>query len=241
MGPGQLAVSVRAVAPGPWDLRATEGYFVGMGGSTVFPQAPCSLRSRAGISPGRPTTGATLGFCRPALDGYRVAGGADRGPSQVLAEQPDELGWAEASALPVCALAAHLLVEGATVVSTGPDMADLVRGLHPSGADACLGTLGLGASALECVRPGGRFLTTVRRLWPAPEVAGELRLLDIRAVTGDRDQALVKVSLELGGLVPEHSAGQDRRGVDIPDHAFEAPLESYGFAEAAQDLEARLA
>ena len=40
-------------------------------------------------------------------------------------------------------------------------MADLVRGLHPSGADACLDTLGLGGPALECVRPGGRFVTTV--------------------------------------------------------------------------------
>ena len=38
VGPGQSAVNVRAVALGPWDLRATEGYFVGMGGSTVFPQ-----------------------------------------------------------------------------------------------------------------------------------------------------------------------------------------------------------
>ncbi len=61
------------------------------------------------------------------------------------------------------------------VVSTGPDMADLVRGLHPSGADACLDTLGLGASALEVVRPGGRFLTTVPEAVPEParEVAPE--------------------------------------------------------------------
>ena len=208
VGPGQSAVSVRAVALGPWDLRATEGYFVAIGGSSVFPQ----------------------------VQGWDFAGETDDGAGPwVLSPSP---GWVSGpwrsgswsphkcwpnyltssdgrtpAALPVCSLAARLLVEGArlsngdmvvvtgaagmvggfavqlaraegarviaavrgseaeearrlgsdVVVSTGPDMADLVRGLHPSGADACLDTLGLGAPALEGVRPGGRFLTRSRR------------------------------------------------------------------------------
>ena len=220
VGPGQSAVNVRAVALGPWDLRATEGYFVGIGGSTVFPQVQ-GWDFAGETDDGR----RALGFVAQPWMGIGSLAERIVVPSQVLAELPDELGWAEASALPVCALAARLLVEGArlsngdvvvvtgaagmvggfavqlaraegarviaavrgsdaeearrlgsdVVVSTGPDMADLVRALHPSGADACLDTLGLSAPALECVRPGGRFLTTVPEAVPEParEVAPE--------------------------------------------------------------------
>jgi NADPH:quinone reductase len=220
VGPGQSAVSVRAVALGPWDLRATEGYFAGMGGSTVFPQVQ-GWDFAGETDDGR----RALGFVAQPWMGTGSLAERIVVPSQVLAELPDELGWAEASALPVCSLTARLLVEGArlsngdvvvvtgaagmvggfavqlaraegarviaavrgsdaeearrlgseVVVSTGPDMADLVRGLHPSGTDACLDTLGLGAPALECVRPGGRFLTTVPEAMPEParEVAPE--------------------------------------------------------------------
>jgi NADPH2:quinone reductase len=213
VGPGQSAVSVRAVALGPWDLRATEGYFVAIGGSSVFPQVQ-GWDFAGETDDGR----RALGFVAQPWMGVGSLAERIVVPSQVLAELPDELGWADASALPVCSLAARLLVEGArlsdgdvvvvtgaagmvggfavqlaraegarviaavrgsdaeearrlgsdVVVSTGPDMADLVRGLHPSGADACLDTLGLGAPALECVRPGGRFLTTVPEAVPEP-------------------------------------------------------------------------
>jgi hypothetical protein len=37
-GEGEEVVSVRAVALGPWDLSAADGYFRQLGGSTAFPQ-----------------------------------------------------------------------------------------------------------------------------------------------------------------------------------------------------------
>ncbi len=51
-------------------------------------------------------------------------------------------------------------------VGTGQDMAEGVRAHWPGGADACLDTIGLGAPALECVRDGGRYLTTVSETLP---------------------------------------------------------------------------
>jgi NADPH:quinone reductase len=62
--------------------------------------------------------------------------------------------------------ARRLGVEAA--VSTGPGMAESVREQQPSGADVCLDTLGLGAAAQDCVRDGGRFLTTVPEAVPQP-------------------------------------------------------------------------
>jgi NADPH:quinone reductase len=56
-----------------------------------------------------------------------------------------------------------------TIVSTGPDMEAEVRGTWRDGVDACLDTVGLGASALVCVRDGGAFATTVP--WAMPDAA----------------------------------------------------------------------
>ena len=217
---GEAAVSVRAVALGPWDLRATEGYFVGVGGSTVFPQVQ-GWDFAGETDEGR----RVLGFVAQPWMGIGSLAERIVVPAQVLADLPGGLGWADASALPVCALTARLLVEGArlsegdvvivtgaagmvggfavqlaraqgatvigavresdaeevrglgveAVVGTGHDMPELVRGIQPTGADACLDTLGLAASALECVRDGGRFLTTVPEAVPqaAREVAPE--------------------------------------------------------------------
>lgn len=61
-----------------------------------------------------------------------------------------------------------------TTVDTGPDMEAEVRGTWRDGVDACLDTVGLGASAMVCVRDGGAFVTTVpsavpdgaRRIFP---------------------------------------------------------------------------
>ena len=219
VGPGQSAVSVRAVALGPWDLRATEGYFVAIGGSSVFPQVQ-GWDFAGETDDGR----RALGFVAQPWMGVGSLAERIVVPSQVLAELPDELGWADASALPVCSLAARLLVEGArlsdgdvvvvtgaagmvggfavqlaraegarvigavrgsdaeearrlgsdVVVSTGPDMADLVRGLTER--RRCLpGHARSGAPALECVRPGGRFLTTVPEAVPEPSARRRTR------------------------------------------------------------------
>jgi NADPH:quinone reductase len=53
-------------------------------------------------------------------------------------------------------------------VGTGDDMAEQVHALQPEGADVCLDTLGLAASALECAHDGGRFFTTVPGAVPEP-------------------------------------------------------------------------
>jgi NADPH:quinone reductase-like Zn-dependent oxidoreductase len=48
-----------------------------------------------------------------------------------------------------------------SVVSTGDDLEVEVRGQWQDGVDACLDTVGLGASGLVCVRDGGAFVTSV--------------------------------------------------------------------------------
>jgi len=47
------------------------------------------------------------------------------------------------------------------VVDTGTRLQAAVRGQWPDGADACLDTAGLGPAALDCVRDGGAFVTSV--------------------------------------------------------------------------------
>jgi NADPH:quinone reductase len=47
------------------------------------------------------------------------------------------------------------------VVGTGGELETAVRGEWQDGVDACLDTVGLGASALVCVRDGGAFVTSV--------------------------------------------------------------------------------
>ncbi|HTT90641.1 MAG TPA: NADP-dependent oxidoreductase [Acidimicrobiales bacterium] len=106
-GEGEVVVNVRAVALGPWDLRATQGYFSAMGGSTVFPQVQ-GWDFAGETADGR----RVLGFVAQPWMG--VGSLAERlvVPAGVLAELPDGLDWAAASALPVCVLTAHLLVDG---------------------------------------------------------------------------------------------------------------------------------
>lgn len=48
-----------------------------------------------------------------------------------------------------------------SVVSTGEDLEVEVRGQWQDGVDACLDTVGLGASGLVCVRDAGAFVTSV--------------------------------------------------------------------------------
>ncbi len=55
---------------------------------------------------------------------------------------------------------AHRL--GATrVVETADGLEAAIHGEWPDGVDACIDTVGLGASALGCVRDGGSFVTSV--------------------------------------------------------------------------------
>lgn len=109
-GPGEELVDVRAVALGPWDLSAAQGAFAAAGGSTEFPQMQ------------------GWDFAGETADGRRVIGFVPQPwmrvgsfaekiavPSDLLAELPDGLSWAEGAALPVCSLTAQLLMDGAEV------------------------------------------------------------------------------------------------------------------------------
>jgi NADPH:quinone reductase-like Zn-dependent oxidoreductase len=109
-GEGEEVVSVRAVALGPWDLSAADGYFRALGGSTQFPQVQ------------------GWDFAGQTADGRRVAGFiaqpwmgagalAERIalPAALLAPLPDGLAWPQGAALPVSALTARLLNEAARV------------------------------------------------------------------------------------------------------------------------------
>ena len=93
-GEGEEVVSVRAVALGPWDLSAADGYFRALGGSTQFPQVQ------------------GWDFAGQTADGRRVAGFiaqpwmgagalAERIalPAALLAPLPDGLAWPQGAAL----------------------------------------------------------------------------------------------------------------------------------------------
>jgi NADPH:quinone reductase-like Zn-dependent oxidoreductase len=55
-----------------------------------------------------------------------------------------------------------------TTVPTGPDLEAEVLGRWQDGVDACIDTIGLGATALVCVRDGGAFVTSVPTAVPGP-------------------------------------------------------------------------
>jgi NADPH:quinone reductase-like Zn-dependent oxidoreductase len=105
---GERLVHVRAAALGPWDLAGADGAFAATGGSGDFPQVQ------------------GWDFAGETEDGHRVLGFVPQPwmgvgafaeqisvPSTILAPVPDALGFPEASALPVSALAARLLVDAA--------------------------------------------------------------------------------------------------------------------------------
>jgi NADPH:quinone reductase len=52
-----------------------------------------------------------------------------------------------------------------TVVDTGTDLQSAVRRQYEAGVDACLDTAGLSSRALDCVRDGGAFVTSVVPAW----------------------------------------------------------------------------
>ena len=103
---GEEIVHVRAAALGPWDRQATEGYFVPLGGATAFPQVQ-GWDFAGETADGR----RVVGFVAQPWMGRGVLAERVAVPSALLAPVPAGLGWAEAAALPVCAITARLLVE----------------------------------------------------------------------------------------------------------------------------------
>jgi len=109
-GESEEVVSVRAVALGPWDLSAADGYFRQLGGSTAFPQVQ-------GWDFAGQTAGGrrVLGFTAQPWMGVGALAEQIAMPAGLLAPLPDGLDWAQGAALPVTALTARLLNEAAKV------------------------------------------------------------------------------------------------------------------------------
>jgi NADPH:quinone reductase len=107
---GEEVVRVRAAALGPWDLGTTQGAFAEMGGSGDFPQV-------VGWDFAGETQGGrrVLGFVAQPWMGVGSLAERVSVPSALLASLPEGVGWEEAATIPVCALTAQLLVEGASV------------------------------------------------------------------------------------------------------------------------------
>ena len=107
---GEEVVSVRAVALGPWDLSAADGYFQQLGGSTAFPQVQ-GWDFAGQTADGR----RVLGFTAQPWMGVGALAEQIAMPAALLAPLPDSLDWARGAALPVTALTARLLNEAAKV------------------------------------------------------------------------------------------------------------------------------
>jgi NADPH:quinone reductase len=107
---GEEVVSVRAVALGPWDLSAADGYFQQLGGSTTFPQVQ-GWDFAGQTADGR----RILGFTAQPWTGVGALAEQISMPAALLAPLPHGLDWAEGAALPVTALTAQLLNEAAKV------------------------------------------------------------------------------------------------------------------------------
>ena len=109
-GEGEEVVSVRAVALGPWDLSAADGYFRQLGGSTAFPQVQ-GWDFAGQTADGR----RVLGFTAQPWMGVGALAEQIAMPAVLLAPLPDGLDWAQGATLPVTALTARLLNEAAKV------------------------------------------------------------------------------------------------------------------------------
>jgi NADPH:quinone reductase len=107
---GEELVRIRAASMGPWDLNGAEGAFVAVGGSSDFPQVQ-GWDFAGETEDGR----RVLGFVAQPWMGKGTFAELIALPSALLAPLPDQLSVEEGCALPVCGLAARLLVEAAGV------------------------------------------------------------------------------------------------------------------------------
>jgi NADPH:quinone reductase len=113
-GYGEQLVHVRAASLGPWDLAGANGAFVAIGGSSEFPQVQ-GWDFAGETDDGR----RVLGFVPQPWMGVGALAEQISVPVSILTPLPDALGFPEASALPVCALTARLLLDAAQVGDGG--------------------------------------------------------------------------------------------------------------------------
>jgi NADPH:quinone reductase-like Zn-dependent oxidoreductase len=146
-GDGEQLVHVRAASLGPWDLANAAGAFVGMGGSSEFPQVQ-GWDFAGETDDGR----RVLGFVPQPWMGVGALAEQMSVPGAILTPLPDRLGFPEASALPVCALTARLLVDA---VAVGDGDVVLVTGAAGMvGGFAVQLATGRGARVVAGVRDG---------------------------------------------------------------------------------------
>ena len=109
-GDGEELVQVRAASLGPWDLSNADGAFVAMGGANDFPQVQGWDFAGETLDGRR-----VLGFVAQPWMGVGALAERITVPSAILATLPEQLGFEQGGALPVCGLTARLLLEAAAV------------------------------------------------------------------------------------------------------------------------------
>lgn len=142
---GEELVYVRAASLGPWDRASVDGAFAAMGGSADFPQVQ-GWDFAGETSDGR----RVLGFVAQPWMGVGALAERIVVPAAILAPLPDALGFAEGSALPVCALTARLLVDAAAI-SEG-DLVLVIGAAGMVGGFAAQLAAGRGARVVAAVR-----------------------------------------------------------------------------------------
>jgi NADPH:quinone reductase len=246
-GDGEEVVSVRAVALGPWDLSAADGYFRQLGGSTAFPQVQ-GWDFAGQTADGR----RVLGFAAQPWMGVGALAEQIAMPAALLAPLPDGLDWAQGAALPVSALTAQLLneaakvSEGDLVLVTGA--AGMVGGLaaqlaRTRGArvvaavrdsDAAQAR-GLGAEAT--VGTGDGLVAELRQRWPGGIDACLDTIGGQAALAAVRDGGAYVTTQPTG--VPSAERGISAQAIQVqPDAAALGPLAEQA---AAGDLTVRVA
>ena len=169
---GEEVVSIRAVALGPWDLSAADGYFRELGGSTVFPQV------QGWDFAGETATGhPVLGFTAQPWMGVGALAERIAVPAALLAPLPDGLDWAHGAALPVSALTARLLTQAAKV--SGRDLVLVTGAAGMVGGMAVQLARASGARVVAAVRDSdvaqARSLGAAATVNTGDELGAELR------------------------------------------------------------------
>jgi NADPH:quinone reductase len=246
-GEGDEVVSVKAVALGPWDLAAADGYFQQLGGSMTFPQIQ-GWDFSGQTADGR----RVLGFTAQPWMGVGALAEQIAMPSALLAPLPDGLDWARGAALPVSALTARLLNEAATVsqgdVVLVTGAAGMVGGMAAQLAKArgarvvaavresdAAQARGLGAEAT--VSTGVDLPAEVRQGWPDGIDACLDTIGLAAALTVVRDGGAFVTTQPTG--VPPEQRGISAQAVQVqPDAAALGPLAGQA---AGGDLTVRVA
>jgi NADPH2:quinone reductase len=246
-GESEEVVSVRAVALGPWDLSAADGYFRQLGGSTAFPQVQ-------GWDFAGQTAGGrrVLGFTAQPWMGVGALAEQIAMPAALLAPLPDGLDWAQGATLPVTALTARLLNEAAKV-SEG-DLVLVTGGAGMVGGMAAQLARARGARVVAAVREsdaaqahalgaeatvstGNGLADELRQSWPDGFNAC-LDTIGLQSALADVRDGGAYVTTQPTG-VPSAERGISVQAVAVqPDAAALAPLAEQA---AAGDLTVRVA